>query len=321
MGDPLLWPEIYRINTTVVEDPHWIFPGEELRLTPPDTIFAQAPDEQAPVAEEPMRPVDTPAPPPPPTSAQAPTVFARNRGSVGRPDLGRRTRPSRVVSRTDFYSAGFLTEGEDFPWGTVLGATGQSTLGTLTASSSAVIFETVRLRAPQDASYQVGDSLLVARLGRDVRDWGTVVVPSGVVRVTAVSGEEAEAVVLMQFGVVADGQVSIPLETYVARTATARPVTIENGMRGEIVTIRDQHPVPNQQDIVFIDRGREDGVELGDVFEVLVSREVAGIPERQVATIRIVHIRNRSASGFILGITDLGVEASAPVRLIRKMAT
>jgi hypothetical protein len=333
LGDPLLWPDIYRLNTLVVEDPHWIFPGEELLLAPADATrvaqllpepegvtVVQPPGEQEPEVE--MPPAVATPPPPPPTE-DAPTVFMRERMARGGPLSGIRgsAYSYRAVRVGEFYAAGFLTEGDNFPWAGVLGAIGRRTLGNLRSTSSAKIYNSIEIDAPAGAEYQIGDSLLVARIGREVSGgWGEVVVPTGISVVTHVSGRRVAAELVRQFGRVADGQVAMPLEPF-KDPGVVVPVPVENGMEGRIVAPRDRNVVPGQQDIIFIDLGRADGVTLGDVFEVIrpVSTELGASAWEQVAVLHVVHVREQSSSAMLLTINGLGTEPGARLRLIRKM--
>jgi hypothetical protein len=136
--------------------------------------------------------------------------------------------------------------------------------------------------------------------------------------VVQVRGREVEARIEMQFERVADGQVALPIEPFRDR-AGVQPVPIENGMRGSIIAVRNLHPVAGLLEVVFIDRGRRDGIVLGDVFEVIVEDEGSVFPARPVATLLVVHVRQRSASVMIMSLQGADIRPGAIVRLIRKM--
>jgi hypothetical protein len=361
LGDPLLWPEIYRLNTSVVEDPHWIFPGEELVLGEgmmpvaeaepaeeppamlPDTT-AQAPvpaaqpaaqpaeqpqavpglpavtpdTTQAPPVEAPVVEAAAPPPPPPPAESGTPTVFSRTRRASA-PEVVGASLDRRGVRRGEFYSAGWLTEGEVLPWARVHGDPREPLSLRNPSTSSVAIFQEVEIEPPSAAVYRVGDSLLVAFLGRELSGWGNVVIPAGIVRVSHVADGRVIAQVIRQFARVVDGQVALPLERFNdPGNAVAMPVA--NGPEGRVVDVRDRHFVPNQQDVVFIDLGREHGVVPGDVFELIRDPDrTTGAPAERGAYLQVVHARQRSASALLMQIRRPGVYPGQRVRLVRKM--
>jgi len=342
-GDPLLWPEVYRLNTAVVEDPHWIYPGEELLLAPATTL-AQAPTDTATTvpqgnaadtvhadtvkagADTIAAPVDTSLvePPPPPAVAESyQTIFdrARPRSAEIRDILSANNNTLyHPVRRGEYYSAGWLTENQSLPWAKVLGNTAQPAIHELAEHTSAGEFEEIAIEPRRHASYHVGDSLLVARLDRDEAGWGQVVVPLGVGRVTSVQPRQILAQVVMQFGRIHDGHLALPLEPY-KDPGNVRPTPVAQGLEARLVDSRDQHPLVGVQQIYFIDKGRAEGVTPGDVFEIY--RPASGDPRSASEEVRvqllIVHTREHSASGLVVGVANPDVARGMPVRLVKKM--
>lgn len=357
MGDPLLWPEIYRLNTNVVEDPHWIYPGEVLRLAPGADVAAVPATDTPPPADQQAQPQveannDAAAPGDSAEAAPAESEPALNEpqvmdltsssGDDRRDDVdltplvgsSRRnvnTGPSlevqlakkyRPVRRSEFYSSGFLTEGKELPMGEMLGTVAPLQIQAENRGTTAPLFSKVAVTPPTGARYQVGDTLMVFRIGREVRGYGSTVIPTGLVRVIDASRAEIVGEVIAAYGQIHDGQRVMPAEKF-DDPGRVRPVPISDGVKGKLLAHRDAQPLTGPQDVVFLDKGRADGVGLGDQFEIRSSartrENAAGVIDDVLATVQVVHVSEHTSTARVLKVNQPDIAAGSNVRQIAKL--
>jgi hypothetical protein len=359
-GDPFLWPDIYRMNTSVVEDPHWIYPGEVLRLAGADSVPAvPATDTPAPVA---MVPTDSAAvdssasapvevaesqaaptasagasdePAPQQTLAQLTAVSPNEDGEgetglFGRPrhrvvtDALRayREQPYRALRRSEFYSSGFLTENQKLPFGQVLGPVTPQQIRANGANASALPYSNIAVEAPRGASYQIGDTLLVVRLGAEFEKYGDVVVPTGLVRVVDTVQGRYVATVVATYGPIRNGQLVLPAERFTP-SGEGRAVPVTEGVQATFLGGVGRQDIKAPQMVVFLNKGREDGVAAGDLFEIRRRAERLAdgrqLVNEVMATLQIVHVRDHTATARLLNILSPDIPPGTDARQVAKL--
>jgi len=334
--DPFLWPGIFRLNTAVVEDPHWIYPGEVLRIAA-DATVAAVPTMDTPL---PPQPADT-TPlleadstetlargPQQPSSAEAPAeewtpLFPSQRARSAADILKSYTnQPYRPLRRSEFYSSGFLTENQRLPYGEVLGPVTPSQIKSIGRGASALPYTTVALAAPRGATYEVGDTLLIAQIGTEIEPYGRVVKPTGLAQVTeAVDGHYLASVVAV-YGPIRKDQRVLPLESFSAASGE-RAVAVADGVRGTLLGGLGRQDLKEPQMVVFIDKGREAGVAPGDLFEV--RRRPARLSDgtllvnELMAKLQIVHVRDRTSTAIVLAVVSPDIPPGTGVVQVAKL--
>ena len=324
LGDPFLWPEIYRLNTDIVEDPHWIFPGEILRLP-------GAPGVPVPVATgEPAEPPagQVVAPEEPMVVATGPTVFSQRRGTGGRrmarrEVLGRTPAPS--IRAGEILAAPWVDrEGGPREFGRLISSTSQSIVVDPGLKTPLPVQERVLLLPPGGVVPERGERYLVVERGPVLDFVGQLMIPTGVVEVeTPRSGEASTARIVQNFGEVRMSQLLLPMSAVPTVTGTARAAAVETGPQARVMWVNNDATLPSLQHYLILDATERDGVKLGDQFTLMRrAQRIEGdirLSAEDIAVAQVVRVTPYGSTAIVIGqehpaITE-GMHARVTARL------
>ncbi len=333
LSDPFLWPEIYRINTVVVEDPHWIYPAEELTVPGPgEVVRPPIPGEERIPGEEVVERVPTPEIPTPevgevPEQIQVeerPTIFAER-------DIAETTLtyqpiasvPPSAVTSSDFYRAGMLLPLSE------LGPSGEVVDPTAPRGFAIPPLTTIHrygrfyMSHPGGEPPDPGDRMLLFRVERRIRPWGFVIRPTGLATVAAVHEDVSVAVLVEVYDRVVLGDHAIEAEMFWLEPGVyAEPVS--TGPGGELIALMDVQLVASSEDFVFIDVGRTQGIQVGDEFELYAAPRrtqdgLLRLPEEFIGRGRVMRVTEQTATLRLLSMRHPTVDVGLPVRLVARM--
>ena len=318
LGNPHAWPQIWELNQWV-KDSHWIYPGDPILVDGSKKAIAKddsSAQEATPGTPEARVPVESPDLTAPKDVAELPPD-RRRVGGKQRDELG--------FGFQDFIQMPYLApKGSDALF-RELGAL--RIAGTKHPERHNLMDgEVVYLNGGQDKGLKAGDRFVILQVRSKAlyhpsdihkrHSLGSVVQQVGVLRVATVLPRGAVAVLERCMDSVAVGDhvapflepANIPLKL---RTDLTEPMPIKD--LGAVIYARDKHLHTAQGELIIIDKGSADGLQVGDMMVALRQRSFA------VTDSRNEHAEVQEKTNYVLGqvlVVKVG-ETSSTCRIIR----
>lgn len=326
LGNAFSWPLIWEANKDKVEDPHWIYPGQELvipplsaagPLTAPDTLKPAAP------AVDTTTVAEAPAPEPEPEPEPAPVQVV----GVRRIGLVQSLMP--VVSEDMALRGGYISPTDEKPLGHIV-----SHRADLIDKNKLITNDKVYINLGSSDGVKVGDRYAIYRqLGRikhpvTKQDLGRLIVVSGVVAVDEVEQRTAGAKIIKCFEALDKNEAIKPyLDVVIPKGLTPLPAT--KTLEGRIVAFRDVREAGTFHEIVYIDLGTAEGIMPGDIFEIYRPQAKAKDPDRGqtselpvivLGQLQVLGVRNNTATAYIAKSHLEGIKEGERIRLIKQVS-
>jgi LysM repeat protein len=331
LGDSYLWPEIYRLNTDQIEDPHWIYPGETLRLPGHAEAAAIAAavgtgGDTTHVASGP-RPSDEPEGP---RRVAGPTIFAprymaRPHRDGDEDDVAPARVPIGDVVRAPYFDSDAGPRGA----GKVLVGYEIPGIDKPNATTNFQLYDRVLMDPPAGSVAAERERFVAYQLSDYVENVGKVVIPTALLQVVRAprDGDAAIVEVLELYSTLNTGQFVVPLDTAGAG-ANQIPVAVPEGS-GQTAKVRyihrDRTVLPSLNYYVLFDLSVKDGLRIGDEIQLYRPRaEDRGdvgpsIPEIGIANAQVVRVTPWGATARITAQQQPAIRVGESVRITARM--
>jgi LysM repeat protein len=314
LKDPFRWPEIFRRNTDVVENPHWIYPGEVIRI---------AGSEVRP--EVLARVMTKPAPPPVVTDFER-TVFSTlpallSNRIPGSGDVLGRERAGAV--RVGEVEAAPFVDREAGPRGAgrLSAAYDRPGIAARASDQRFQLEDPVFVEVPSGRVARVGDRYLVIIAGPAIGEESRLMIPTGIVRVERVeAGQPALARIVKQFGDIRLDQSLVPVESSVP-PATAARVPVSNGRDAHVLWVHEDPVLPTLQSYVVLSKEAGNDVAIGDQFTLMDATVDQSNPAPPVpaAVAQVVRVTPYAITALVVDHDQPTVRAGMPARLTARV--
>jgi LysM repeat protein len=316
LKNPFRWPEIFRRNTDVVQNPHWIYPGEVIRipmsevrpevlgaLTSPGVVVARAQ-----------------------TVARPSTVFlstaairtaAANNGAI--PAIY----SAKVIRPGEIEAAPYIARlGGPRDHGEILAGVDRPGITTSAEQARYQLNDLLYVSAPGGRAARVGDRFLAYTFGPELEDIGQIVIPTAILQVEKITpGQPAQARVVRQFGEIRLRQGLLLAPPNPPMQGSAVPVA--NGLVGKVIHLNEEPILASLQHYIEISPTLGDGVAIGDEFTLIDDRmgrsDPTPAPPIAAAVVQVVRVTPYGSTAIIVSQAQPSIREGMPVRLTAKM--